>query len=534
MKYEKNVYKSLIKYFLIVFVILSLIIIFLYYFVFKEADKNKAYKDFLAVDEAVDEFLLKNENFLIDNTRQIENFINGNDKELIEKAYEHRNDLDINFLILAFDKSYELTNSFSIRDSISKENYQYIEILLKNFGKNKYYSYTSENDNNKLIYIKNYKNGSIIFQVKSNDLAKLLNLKSKDYILTNKFDRILFKGSNIKYDNRKLNLEDFGKGYIVYSSKKNDFNLFVIKENFFTRDIFLMILLILSLISLVYVLVISVVTKKISREISHSLNYLINQINLVSQGKIQKININSDDEIKYISENINTLIDNIKRLEANNIALKYEKKAADFKTMESQFDPHFLYNTLDIISYQMYVDQDSCQKLISNLSKILRYSINNMSFVYLEEDLEYVRLYMEIQKIKHEDSLVFSSSIDPSLYNIMVPKLFIQPVLENSLKYGFENRKNLHINLDIYQKGDMIFIEIKDSGKALSLERIIELNKQIEDKSKNSFLTDDHHGLENSLKRLKILYKDAKLEFIEDDMVLVRISFRGKDESTDS
>lgn len=534
MKYEKNVYQRLIKYFIKVFVAISILLIGLYYFVFMEVEKNQVYGELLALDKSLDQILKENQRFFSENIGEIEDFIDGEDKAFIEKAYAYKNKEGINSSFLAFDKDYTLTNIFSMNDKLKRDNIKYIEIRLRSFESGKYYSYGKYADDKKIIYIKAYSNGFLILQVRDSQVNKILNKDSKDYILTNKFGRIISKGSNIKYYGEKLDLDKYKDGYISYEDKKGDFHLYVIHEKFFKRDLILMILAGLSLISFIYILVISSLTQKISKEISLSLNNLIKEIGLVSAGKIKKLNIDADDETKYISENINTLIESVKKLEANNTALKYEKKASDVKTMESQFNPHFLYNTLDIISYQMYVDRDSCQKLISKLSKILRYSINNMSFVYLEEDLEYIKMYMDIQEVKHGNALDISYNIDQSLKAIMVPKLFIQPILENSLKYGFINRKCLKISIDIYKKDSKIYIDIRDSGKPLSLVEMARLNRLIDQKSVNSFLTDDHHGLENTLKRLRVLYKDARLEFYEDENVLVRISFRGKNESIDS
>ena len=87
---------------------------------------------------------------------------------------------------------------------------------------------------------------------------------------------------------------------------------------------------------------------------------------------------------------------------------------------------------------------------------------------------------MEIQKIKHEDDLKFNLSIDEDLYQTMVPKLFIQPILENSLKYGFANKNELSICLSIYRENDKIMIEIEDTGDPLGVGRIEKLNKEIE------------------------------------------------------
>lgn len=534
MKYEKNLYKNLIKYFILVFVILSLLIVFLYYFVFLEVDRNEVYKEFIDVEENIEKILKTNKEFFEQNKENIEKFIEKENKDFIKKAYEYRNSQSYGFSCLTFDREFNLTNKISIKNKLSKTNYQYIKILIKDFDFDKFYSYGNFSEDTKIIYIQKYNNGYLAMNIDSYALFKILDKKSKNYIITNKHGRIITKGSNIKEDSPKFDIDLYDKDYIIYKKSIDDFNIYVIKEEFFTKDLFLIIFLALCLISLIYIFVISLVTKKISKSLSLSLNNLIDQISKVSSGEVEKINIKTDDETKYISDNINTLIDNVKKLESKNTSLRYEKKASEVKTMESQFNPHFLYNTLDIISYQMYVDKDSCQKLISNLSNILRYSINNMSFVFLEEDLEYIMLYMEIQKIKHQDLLEFNLRIEKSLKKIMVPKLFIQPILENSLKYGLSKKNYIRIDLDIYKKNSKINIDIKDSGEKLTEYKIKKLNKTIEEKSQNSFLTDDHHGLENSLKRLKILYKDAKLEFIEDENVIVRISFRGKDESNNS
>lgn len=526
MKYENNIYKNLTKYFILTFFILSFIFILLYYFILTRVDTKNNELEFDTVNLKFVDLINRNNKFFEENKNEIANFIVNKDKNFVEKVYSFRKEQNINFSFIAYDNDYKIVNSISINNLVSMQTKQYMKILLTYFDDDNYYSYGDKPDNLKLIYIKKFKNGSLCMLIDCASLGDVLNKESKNYILTNKYNRVISKGSNVSLDFNANQLSAIGDDYIKYQNEIEDFKIYNVNKKFFSKDLLIFVLSILAIVSLIYITIIAIVTKKISKNISKSFNNLIDQISLVSNGSIEKLSIQSDDETSYISDNINTLIDNVKILEANNVSLKYEKKASEFKTMESQFNPHFLYNTLDVISYQMYIDKDECQKLISNLSKLLRYSINNMSFVYFEEDIEYMGLYIEIQKIKYKDNFSFEFSCDDSIKSSLVPKLFIQPILENSFKYGFTDENKIEIKVEIYEKDEFVFIDISDSGKILTRKQIEELNELINKKSENSFLTDNHHGLENTLKRLRILYKDSSLGFVYGDCVKVRISFK--------
>lgn len=98
-----------------------------------------------------------------------------------------------------------------------------------------------------------------------------------------------------------------------------------------------------------------------------SVDLLINQINLVSEGDLEYIKVESDDEIEKIAKYTNKLIESRKLLIDRNLRLKYKNKYNEFKMLESQFNPHFLYNTLELISITMYIDPKLTEKIIQNL-----------------------------------------------------------------------------------------------------------------------------------------------------------------------
>lgn len=526
MKYENKVYRNLIKYFIISFFLICLIFVLIYYFILMRMDRINNKREFDQVERKFTSLIANNEKFFRQNHGDILNFIGGEDRKFIEKAYEFKNKQGIDFSFLSYDKDYRLVNSISFNTYLTKKKEQYIKILMNSYDREKYYTYFDYGQGMNLVYIKEYDRGFLCMDIACESIENLLNDYSNNFLITNSYNRLIARGGNYRNFSLNHSLMDFKDSYLKREGDFPNFKIYNIQKKFFTKDLLYLVLFLLFVVSLIYIIIISIVTKKISRKISKSFNNLLREMKMISDGKKERLRIESDDESKDIADNINNLIENVKRLEKNNVSLKYEKKAADFKTMESQFNPHFLYNTLDIISYQMYIDRDECQRLISNLSKLLRYAINDMSFVLLEEDMEYLNLYLAIQKIKYKERMDIRIEGKESLSNIMVCKLFLEPILENSFKYGFSSANKIKIRVKMYKKGARVYIDTYDSGKALGRQELVRLNENIRKKSENSFLSDNHHGLENTLKRLKILYEDAKLEFVEDENVLVRISFR--------
>lgn len=252
------------------------------------------------------------------------------------------------------------------------------------------------------------------------------------------------------------------------------------------------------------------------------------QIDLVSEGKLDYIDIKTDDEINSIVRNINKLIDSQKILTEKNLNLKYANKYNEFKMLESQFNPHFLYNTLELISITMYIDPNISERLIQDLNEILRYSINDLSFIRFDEDILYIYKFLDIQKIKSEENFTYQINMDEESGKVLVPKLFLQPLLENSLKYASKHTSKIDLKIDIACDEKSLNIKIKDNGKAMSQKQIQKLNSYLDVESKKDYISMKHHGMVNSLNRLKTLYKeDVKMGFVEvDEGVLLEISIR--------
>lgn len=133
----------------------------------------------------------------------------------------------------------------------------------------------------------------------------------------------------------------------------------------------------------------------------------------------------------------------------------------------------------------------------------MRYSLDvNKSEVLFSEDFEYVMRYLEIIKVRLNDRFHYSINIDDEVKSAYVPRLLIQPLIENSVKHGFRNKATLNIYIYGFEYNDSIYIGVHDDGGGMSQEKLAEVLKNINryDNPKNSF------GLHNLNQRLRLLY----------------------------
>ena len=139
--------------------------------------------------------------------------------------------------------------------------------------------------------------------------------------------------------------------------------------------------------------------------------------------------------------------------------------------LQSQMNPHFLYNTLDSISWMSQNgNADKVPYIINALSDILRYSIiKENDFVTINDELSWLKNYMYIQKIRFQDSFTIHYHIEPDMQSYKIPRFILQPFIENSLLHGFsEIHQGGIIILSIFTKDNSIFITIEDNGKGMS------------------------------------------------------------------
>ena len=192
-----------------------------------------------------------------------------------------------------------------------------------------------------------------------------------------------------------------------------------------------------------------------------------------------------------------------------NIELNILKTQAEKKQLIAQLNPHFLFNTLEIIRYLILTKPNEASDLILRTTQLLRYSLHQADeLVLLKHDLEYTRIYCEIQKTRFAEKFEYYLDIKDEILNQKVPKLLLQPIIENSIIHGFKQKNKLTVSVLGFAQEDRIMLSIRDDGYGISEDKLIEIKKMISDKKNNT----NHQGIYNVYKRLYLVYEE-KLEF---------------------
>ncbi len=187
------------------------------------------------------------------------------------------------------------------------------------------------------------------------------------------------------------------------------------------------------------------------------------------------------------------------------------KKQAEIDALQNQINPHFLYNTLETIRGQaICCGASEIAETTKALADIFRFNINKKgAMIYLHEELANIDAYMKIQKIRFNDRFELRKELDESVLNLKVPKLLIQPLVENALKHGLEMKRGKgRIVIKGFQTEDTLFISVKDDGVGMSLADIDILNRRMAAENQAELIggSSTNVGLVNINDRVKMLY----------------------------
>ncbi|WP_022760805.1 sensor histidine kinase [Butyrivibrio sp. AD3002] len=183
-------------------------------------------------------------------------------------------------------------------------------------------------------------------------------------------------------------------------------------------------------------------------------------------------------------------------------------RKAEFELLQAQINPHFLYNTLDAIVWSAEAgNQKQVVSMVGSLSDFFRSSLNKgKEIVTIREDLQHVRSYLEIQQIRYQDILSYEIDVPETIYDYVIPKITIQPVVENALYHGIKNRRGGgKIIVTGGDLGEFIQITVKDDGMGISDERLVSIRENLKsDKPEDNTI----YGLYNINERIKLSFGD--------------------------
>ncbi|MBO5302728.1 MAG: histidine kinase [Lachnospiraceae bacterium] len=225
----------------------------------------------------------------------------------------------------------------------------------------------------------------------------------------------------------------------------------------------------------------------------------------VAKGDLSvRSDVNSGAEVKLLSDSMNSMIDKINDLLEQVTKEQVRLRKAEFELLQAQINPHFLYNTLDAIIWLAECgEQEKVVSMVGNLSEFFRTSLNQgKDIVSIKEELQHVRSYLEIQQVRYRDILEYDIEVPKELDKFMIPKITIQPLVENALYHGIKNKRGMgHIQITGRKEDEDFVIQIKDNGIGIDEARLVQVRNKIQNKMAN---VNESFGLYNVNERIRL------------------------------
>lgn len=248
----------------------------------------------------------------------------------------------------------------------------------------------------------------------------------------------------------------------------------------------------------------------ISNIVTRPLGELSNAINQFSTGDFsQQVNVKSEDEIGEVANCFNRMVGDIKKLIDENYVMTIKERESELAALQAQINPHFLYNTLDFLYWTaMERDQEELGECILALSQLFRLVLNQgQSEVTVEQEIELVSRYLQIQKMRFSKRLTYEIELEPGIQNAKIPKLIIQPFVENAIVHGFENvAGHCHLYITGRREKDYVRFEIIDSGIGMRQDQIDALFQGDSDQYSKQRI--GRYAIKNICERLQLRYHD--------------------------
>ncbi len=263
-------------------------------------------------------------------------------------------------------------------------------------------------------------------------------------------------------------------------------------------------LLVLLMVGVCWYVVAGWMSRTMAANNAASIEKLVKDIRLIQKGDHKhRIQLGTDDEFGEVGHQVNHMLDNIQNLNERNTELLKLNSRIEMEQLTQQMNPHFLYNTLEIIRNLVIFDAPRAEELIVRLTEVLRYSVNTTrKEMALEEDMQFIDAYLEIQNCRFGDRFHCEIDIEPECSQCIVPKMLLQPMIENSIKYGFQKKMELNIKIKGYMDGSTLMISVLDDGLGMEPKRAEELERQLKDHDNSS----SSIGLCNLSRRLYLQY----------------------------
>ncbi len=351
------------------------------------------------------------------------------------------------------------------------------------------------------------------FVMNEKNISPLISETNTD--LSNKFHQLfsneMFQG---KIDLNFLN----NIHYTIHSSDQYSFSIAtatddveIIKINFVT------LLLLLAGFILFFTIMSIIIALRMNYDAKYLLS-ILDSINSFKEGHFTKHNIQRrNDEYYMIADSLNDMSDKINQYISQEYILKIKQQKAEMKALEHQINPHFLYNTLEIIRSKAYINGDEVvANAVYNLGSMYRNIVKSDQIITYRDEIKMLTQYLELMEFKYEDNFYYQIDVPDSILERNTVKFWMQPLVENFFAHGFNKDNPYNLILILGEESDTCYtIEIVDNGKNINTDTLAELNCCLNVDTDDS--TTDHIGIKNVYLRLCYYYENLIKMSIENN-----------------
>ena len=520
--FQENIRGTFIKYSLVPVAVIVTAALFLFVFSwimfmahFNEQENGAIVSEITRTMNICNEMMSDVADSLVDNNFEVQ------DSEIFSILYKRTADFGEmgNLIILSSDHKTLFSSKKSVPRFLTGREYYDWGIW--------HQIYKNKNSVNTILYNKNlyvtyglYEGSNlkvaVVYAVPGEAITSNISAQARYVIITD-------NNGWVYASNTKKLQDDFGKevqvftdktGYIrydgnIYYSNRNDTGkgLVVSTINDISRSVHLIYVLIAIIVVIFGAIALVTIrsTKVSSEKYTKDIRKIEDAFEEVQNGNLDaKLDTNSSTEFTIIADDFNEMLQGLKDQIQQNKELAEHAAFSQVKQLESQFNPHFLFNTLDNIRFMAKIDAAAADKMIVSLSGLLRYSIREMrEEVTVKEDLENLQYYLNILQIRFNKRFAYSIDVTEDIMEYLIPKLLIQPLLENAVKYGFNGQEKLSVNVRGYQMKENLIFVCEDDGAGIEEDMLREIQENLK-KEDNATA---HYGLYNIHRRIRLMYK---------------------------
>lgn len=460
---------------------------------------------------------------------------------LYRELYNMRSQSTIkyNFTILDGDLNIVVSNLYPynqeqlLKSSNLSESLRYMKLQDKSVIVDEAKTSYLEQQKASMFILTRFADGYIAIEPLVESLTEITNQYSSFTILSDQYSNILFEDTTRYRDeigkvsvDKKQNMTVKSQFYIY------DTPVFLtsIRETTLNQNVFVIGLGLILTILIVLIICVRPLINRITKSYASPLDELMNAIEQNKSGSTPYlIKEQSFEEFETLYEEFNELTLSVRDLIAKNQELAERKRWMEIKHLQDQFNPHFLYNTLESIRYEIIFDPDNASKMIMALARLMRYILNyGRDTVTVTEDLGYIEDYLELQKMRYKERLNFKIEIQDEILIQQIPKLILQPIVENSIKYNMEHVEVLNIAILGRIVENYIQFDVVDDGIGINQNQLDEINDNLQNDQKAR----DNLGLYNVHKSIQLLYGKEYGVFIQNIgkglHVMIRIPYKGE------